>query len=114
MTVGELREALRKWDSGLDVRTKVGEEFYEFDDMDIYMNDFGRVAIDIGYPDRENEIDELQDEIYDLEGDIEEKDDVIDNAYNEAIGLKNLLDESKEPDMNEVRRLVKQIVAILT
>ena len=34
MTVGELREALRKWDSGLDVRTKVGEEFYEFDDMD--------------------------------------------------------------------------------
>ena len=48
MTVGELREALRKWDSGLDVRTKVGEEFYEFDDMDIYMNDFGRVAIGIG------------------------------------------------------------------
>ena len=82
--------------------------------MDIYMNDFGRVAIDIGYPDRENEIDELQEEISDLEGDIEEKDDVIDNAYNEAIDLKNLLDESKEPDMNEVRRLVKQIVATLT
>ena len=49
-----------------------------------------------------------------MEGDIEEKDDVIDNAYNEAIDLKNLLDESKEPDMNEVRRLVKQIVATLT
>ena len=114
MTVGELREALEKWDSELEVRIQVGEGFQEFSDMDIYMNDFGRVAIDIGYPDRENEIDELQEEIYDLEGDIEEKDDVIDNAYNEAIDLKNLLDESKEPDMNEVRRLVKQIVAILT
>ena len=114
MTVEELKEALRKWDSGLEARIKVGEGFYEFNDMDIYMNDFGRVAIDIGYPDRENEIDELQDEISDLEDDIDEKDAVIDNAYNEAIDLKNLLDESKEPDMTEVRRLVKQIVDILT
>lgn len=49
-----------------------------------------------------------------MECDVAERDGIIDIAGETALELNDLLDESKEPDMNEVRRLVKQIVAILT
>ena len=113
MTVGELREALRKWDSDLEVRIQVGEEFQEFSDMDIYMNDFGRISIDSGCSDMEDELDELREEVDDLEYDVAERDGVIDLANETAQDLNDLLEESQEPDLKEIRRLTKLLVSIL-
>lgn len=113
MTVGELREALKKWDSDLDVRIQVGEEFQEFSDMDIHMNDFGRIAIDSGCSNMEDELDELREEVDDLEYDVAEREDVIDNAYNEAANLMRFLAESPELNIDEVKRLAKIIMDTL-
>ena len=113
MTVGELREALEKWDSNLEVRIQVGEEFQEFSDRNIYMNDFGRIAIDSGCSDMGDELDELREEVDDLEYDVTERDGVIDLAGETAQDLKDLLEESQEPNMNEVRRLTKLLLDIL-
>lgn len=113
MTVGELREALGRWDSNLEVRIQVGEGFQEFSDTDIYMNNFGRISIDSGCPDTEDELDELREEVDDLEYDVADREGVIDLAGEAAQDLNDLLEESKEPDMNEVRRLTKLLLDIL-
>ena len=113
MTVGELREALGRWDSNLEVRIQVGEEFQKFSDMDIYMNDFGRIAIDSGCSDMEDELDELREEVDDLEYDVTERDGVIDLAGETAQDLNDLLEESQKPDLNEIKRLSKLLLDIL-